>query len=120
MFIALLGRQPDLSIAELQAVFGRDAVTQRALNAATVNTDTIDITNLGGTVKCGIVLHELPAGRHDKASLIAATKWLQHQYSSRLKTVDGKITIGVSAYGLSVTARDVQKNRLASEEYREA
>ncbi|MDO4781195.1 MAG: hypothetical protein Q4A34_02295 [Candidatus Saccharibacteria bacterium] len=112
MFIALLGRQPDLSVAELQAVFGRNAVSQRSAQVATVNTDAINITDVGGTVKCGVVLRELPAGRNDKASLIAATKWLQHHYPSQLKAVDGKITIGVSAYGLSVAARDVQKTGL--------
>ncbi|MDO4773760.1 MAG: methyltransferase domain-containing protein [Candidatus Saccharibacteria bacterium] len=112
MFIALLGRQPELSIAELQAVFGRNAVKRRATQVAMVNTDHINITALGGTVKCGVVLHELPAGRNDKGSLIATATWLQQQYVSRLVTTDGKITLGISAYGLSVTARDVQKTGL--------
>lgn len=112
MFIALLGRHPNLSIAELQAMFGRSAVTQRTAQMALVKTDCMDITELGGTVKCGVVLGELPAGRNDKASLIAATKWLERAYPARVEGVDGKLTLGISVYGLSVTARDVQKTGL--------
>ena len=112
MYIALLGRQPEISLAELAAVFGVDNVTRISQQFAKVQTAQFDITTLGGTIKCAKVITELPASRTDKASLLAASRFITQHYHTKWAHSPHKITLGLSAYSLNVTARDVQKTGL--------
>ena len=112
MYIALLGRQPEISLAELAAVFGMDNVTRISQQFAKVQTAQFDITTLGGTIKCAKVITELPASRTDKASLLAASRFITQHYQAKWAHSPHKITLGLSAYGLAVGARDVQKTGL--------
>ena len=43
MFIAILGRQPEISFAELEAVFGRQNVQPATPDIATIDADDIDL-----------------------------------------------------------------------------
>ena len=112
MFIAQLGRQPELSLAELAAVFGDAQVTQIASDFALVRTDTFDIDRLGGTIKCAQVVHEFPSHRDDNASFLAASKYITEHYGQAWRSVDGKITLGLSAYHFNISPRVVQKTGL--------
>ena len=112
MYIALLGRQPEISLAELAAVFGADCVNRISQQFAEVQTSQFDITTLGGTVKCAKVITELPASRTDKASLLAASRFITQHYQAKWAHSPHKITLGLSAYNLAVGARDVQKTGL--------
>ena len=112
MYIALLGRQPEISLAELAAVFGADCVNRISQQFAEVQTSQFDITTLGGTVKCAKVITELPASRADKASLLAASRFITQHYQAKWAHSPHKITLGLSAYDLAVAARDVQKTGL--------
>ena len=112
MYIALLGRQPEISIAELAAVFGADCVNRISQQFAEVQASQFDITTLGGTVKCAKVITELPASRADKASLLAASRFITQHYQAKWAHSPHKITLGLSAYDLAVAARDVQKTDL--------
>ena len=112
MYIALLGRQPEISLAELAAVFGADCVKRISQQFAEVQTSQFDITTLGGTVKCAKVITELPASRTDKASLLAASRFITQHYHTEWAHSPHKITLGLSAYSLAVAARDVQKTGL--------
>ena len=112
MYITLLGRQPEISLAELAAVFGADCVNRISQQCAEVQTSQFDITTLGGTVKCAKVITELPASRADKASLLAASRFITQHYQAKWAHSPHKITLGLSAYNLNVTARDVQKTGL--------
>ena len=112
MYIALLGRQPEISLAELAAVFGVDNVTRISQQFAKVQTSQFDITTLGGTVKCAKVITELPASRTDKASLLAASRFITQHYQAKWAHSPHKITLGLSAYNLAVGTRDVQKTGL--------
>ena len=112
MYIALLGRQPEISLAELAAVFGADCVNRISQQFAKVQTSQFDITTLGGTIKCAKVITELPASRTDKASLLAASRFITQHYQAKWAHSPHKITLGLSAYNLNVTARDVQKTGL--------
>ena len=106
MYIALLGRQPELSIAELERVF--TDVTWFSDTSALIDTDDpIDIQRLGGSQKIGRVIKKLPAKEWRAVSLTI----VQH-YQKRWATQDSKITLGMSAYGFSVSARDIQKTGL--------
>ena len=112
MYIALLGRQPEISLAELAAVFGADCVNRISQQFAKVQTSQFDITTLGGTIKCAEMITELPASRTDKASLLAASRFITQHYQAKWAHSPHKITLGLSAYNLAVGARDVQKTGL--------
>ena len=112
MYIALLGRQPEISLAELAAVFGADCVNRISQQFAEVQTSQFDITTLGGTIKCAKVITELPASRTDKASLLAVSRFITQHYQAKWAHSPHKITLGISAYDLAVGARDVQKTGL--------
>ena len=112
MYIALLGRQPEISFAELAAVFGADCVNRISQQFAEVQTSQFDITTLGGTIKCAEVITELPASRTDKASLLAASHFITQHYQAKWAHSPHKITLGLSAYNLAVGTRDVQKTGL--------
>lgn len=105
MHIAILGRQPAISIAELEQVYGD--VSWFSDISALVNAEYIDITRLGGSQKAGLVALQVP-GRDWRA---ASVKIVQH-YSNAWAKREGKITLGISAYGFSEGPRDIQKTGL--------
>ena len=107
MFVAILGRLPKLSIAELEAIFGKSHVRAVSYGAAIVDTDELSIDSLGGSLKCGKVIHTLPAD--NRPTLERASHWITHTYVNQLLAVGGKITLGISAYGLSTSPRQLQK-----------
>jgi tRNA G10 N-methylase Trm11 len=101
MFIAILGRQPALGIAELERAFGD--VSWFSEQSAVISTDIFDIERLGGTLKAGRVSAQL-SGDWRRASM-----QIVKAYSSAWAGFDGKITLGISAYGFDVSPREVQK-----------
>ncbi len=106
MYIALLGRQPAISVAELERVY--DDVSWFSDQSALVETSTpIDVQKLGGTQKAGRVVLSLPARDWRTISM----KLVQH-YSQQWAGYEGKITLGISAYGFDVSIRDIQKTGL--------
>jgi tRNA G10 N-methylase Trm11 len=106
MYIALLGRQPALSIAELECLYGD--VRWFSDTAATIETpESIDIQRLGGSRKIGRIILTLPVRDWRTTSM----KLVQH-YSKAFSSYEGKITLGISAYGLPVSAREIQKTGL--------
>lgn len=105
MHITILGRQPAISIAELERVYSD--VSWFSDISALVNTDFIDITRLGGCQKAGSVVLQVP-GRDWRA---ASLKIVQH-YSQAWAKKEGKVTLGISAYGFSEGPRDIQKTGL--------
>lgn len=109
MHIAILGRQPAISIAELERVYGDVSWFSdiSALVQTPVDADYIDVQRLGGTQKAGRVVLQVP-GRDWRA---ASLKIVQH-YSQAWAKKDGKITLGISAYGFKEGPRDIQKTGL--------
>ena len=98
----MLGRQPELGIAELERVFGD--VSWFSDHSAVINTDSFDIERLGGTLKAGRVVSQLQDGDWRKTSM-----QIVKAYEKTWAHAEGKITLGISAYGFDVSARDVQK-----------
>ena len=91
MYIAILGRQPELSVAELEVLYGGDNVHWLSDVAASVETDSFDFNRLGGSQKAGEVVLELGASRWPELS----NKIIQH-YHGKWKNIDHKITLGIS------------------------
>lgn len=101
MHIAIVGRQPDLGVAELERIYGASNVTSIiGSDAALIDNDCTadDLKRLGGSVKLAIVL-----------STIDTTKWhdiekhLSKIVSEHLRTLpEGKFRFGISVYGLDL------------------
>lgn len=103
MYIALLGRQPELSIAELERVFPK--VSWYSAQTALVDAKKdFDLQKLGGTQKAGRVAFELQGNDWHKIS-----DAIVRHYSKAWGNAEGKMTLGISVYDLSVSPREVQK-----------
>jgi len=104
MYIAILGRQPALGMAELEAVYGAPNTRWFSDQTAIVETDTFSIDRLGGTQKSGQVVAELRGDWRQVSMKIV------QEYSQLWAKHEGKITLGISAYGFgSTNPRDIQK-----------
>jgi tRNA G10 N-methylase Trm11 len=104
MYISILGRQPALGIAELEQLYGSDSVRWFSDISATIDTNDLTLERLGGTQKAGLASINLPQGDWHQTS----AKIIQ-KYAGRWADAGGKISLGLSAYGFDVSARDVQK-----------
>lgn len=108
MYIALLGRQPELSIAELERLYSDvEWFSPQTAVFTPSSDDTFDIQRLGGTQKAGKVILELPLGDWRKAS-----DAIVKHYTQKWSNYSGKITLGISAYDFKVSPRDIQKTGL--------
>lgn len=106
MYIALLGRQPELSIAELERVFGD--VTWFSSQTACIRTDQpVDVQRLGGSQKIGRVTVQL-----DTTDWRRVSDAIVKHYSSVWNTHEGKLTLGLSVYDFNASPREVQKTGL--------
>ena len=102
MYISILGRQPAIGIAELERLY--QDVTWFSETTAIINTKDFDFERLGGTQKAGRIVAEIPSGDWRRASMK-----LVQAYEQAWNDVEGKITLGISAFGFDVSPRDVQK-----------
>ena len=109
MFIAILGRQPEISIAELEAVYGAERVKKISSQAATIDSDNFSIDKLGGTIKCGHVISRVKSQKSDHHTLLQASKVIAEKYTKNLSHSQKKITFGISFYGNKVDPRNIQK-----------
>lgn len=106
MYIALLGRQPELSIAELERLF--QTVSWFSPQTARIDTsETIDIQKLGGSQKIGRIVAELDSTEWRKVS-----DAIVRYYAQNWAKASGKMTLGLSAYDFPVSGREVQKTGL--------
>ena len=108
MYIALLGRQPELSIAELERLYGNVEwfSSQTALFDLPLESQ-FDVQKIGGTQKAGKVILELPQSDWRKVS-----DALVKHYTSLWAAQSGKLTVGLSVYEMPVSPRDIQKTGL--------
>ncbi len=106
MYVALLGRQPELSIAELERRFG-DVAWFSAVSAMVDTQEPVDVQSLGGSQKIGHVILNFPA----KDWQTASQRLVQH-FQKHWSGHEGKLTLGISAYGFTASGRDVQKTAL--------
>lgn len=104
MYIAILGRQPALGIAELERVHGSENVNWFSDSSAIIEAEAFSIEHLGGTQKAGRVILRLPRGDFRQTSM----KIVQH-YTKKWENSEHKITLGISAYNFPISPRDVQK-----------
>ncbi|HET8883961.1 MAG TPA: DNA methyltransferase [Candidatus Saccharimonadales bacterium] len=104
MYIAILGRQPALGMAELEHLYGSSQTAWFSEQTATIKTDSFSIERLGGTQKAGQVVIELPRSDWHRVS-----QKIVQAYTHAWSDFDGKITLGISVYGFDISPREVQK-----------
>jgi tRNA G10 N-methylase Trm11 len=112
MYIAILGRQPALGLAELERVF-RNATrfSQQTALFESPKDSTPDVEKLGGSLKLGQVVLEIPGGKKNDWRSISMA--IVNHYAKKWATHENKITLGVSIYDISGAGpRDVQKTGL--------
>jgi tRNA (guanine10-N2)-dimethyltransferase len=102
-FLVILGRQPALGLAELESLYGADNVRPVGAETAMVKSNTVDFDRLGGAMKLGKVQGTLDATewRAIESALIKAVP----EHISRIG--EGKIQLGVSAYGFVVSPQQM-------------
>ncbi len=108
--IYILGRQPAIGVVELESLLGADYV--RPVGSVAVTSaypaDHLPFSRLGGSVKACKVLTTLPFTDWDKIVnylLQAAPQFLQY-------LPEGKLHLGVSVYGLSVSPQRIGASAL--------
>lgn len=96
MQVAILGRQPKLSIAELEVLFGAELIRQVGDDICLVNTDMpLPQNRLGGTIKSARIINRL-----EKSDLQSCFKYLEQYIPEYIGGLpDGKLHLGVSVYG---------------------
>ncbi len=104
MFIAILGRQAHIGLAELERTYGH--IARYSSSVAVLDAEP-DIQRLGGVLKTGRVVAQLPHGEWRQVH-----KEIIRRYTDTWQTVDFKVTLGMSAYDLRVTPRDIQRTGL--------
>lgn len=108
MVIAILGRQPKLGLAELEAVYGAEAVQPLGDQAAIVQATQVDGKLLGSVLKLAKPLTELPF-----ISWQQLTQYCVDALPEHLDYLpEGKVKLGLSVYGLRVTPQQLFRSGL--------
>ncbi len=99
--IYILGRQPRLGLAELEAVYGSSEVSEVSPGVAMVSSP-VSNKPIGSAVKTAKLLTTMPA-----ESWQALSNKITQSLSDILPT-SGKVTLGISAYGQEIEPRKLQ------------
>jgi hypothetical protein len=104
--LAILGRQPKLGLTELESIYGATHIRPLTHGALLdIPTQDINFKRLGGTIKIAQVLTILPNNNWRDILQYLMDKIPEHmQYQP-----EGKFTLGLSIYGLSVSLNEQTK-----------
>jgi tRNA G10 N-methylase Trm11 len=108
--ICILGRQPKLGLAELESLYGAEHL--RPLPGAALldlPTSELNFKRLGGTLKMAQILTVLPTDKWQDILVYLIDNIPGHM---RFQP-EGKFTLGLSVYGLSVSPGDLNKGLMA-------
>ncbi len=103
--ICILGRQPELGLAELESIYGADHLmpigNQVLLD---IPADYINFSQLGGTIKTARILDIIDTNQWSKLA-----NYLIEKVPPYVKDLDeGKFTLGLSLYGLNVPIKQIE------------
>jgi hypothetical protein len=101
-FMAILGRQPELGLVELESLLGREAVRPLGSVAAVFHGE-LEIRRLGGVVKLGRILYEGPVTDLQSLPIDAAS----------LPIGESKTPFAMSLYGTEVSRKQAEAAGLA-------
>ncbi len=107
--LVILGRQPALGLAELESLLGAESITPISPAGSTIaallepHHSEIPFQRLGGSIKLAKLLHEF-----DTPEWKVIEKYLLENLPEHLQyTGEGKLTIGLSVFGLKVTTKQL-------------
>ncbi|MGI0134122.1 MAG: TRM11 family SAM-dependent methyltransferase [Candidatus Micrarchaeaceae archaeon] len=106
--ICVLGRQPGIGIAELEALMGAGAVTPFGSNCAIVRGDTNKISqrDLGGTMKIAEIIATMPSANWGGVSSASLGKIINYA-TNRWAHQEHKLSLGLSVYGFNVKREQI-------------
>lgn len=104
MRLVILGRQPNLGLAELERVFGSSRVRQLNHTTASFEAPTFDIQKFGGFLKAGEIIESLTSTSWDDL-----TKKINNHFLAQWENSPQKITLGISVYDYSINTKEIQK-----------
>ena len=104
MKIAILGRQPAIGIAELESVFGGENLRVLGTQACLIEAEKINISHFGSILKTGEVAFEV-----NSLDWRAISKQIVQIFERDFADFAGKITLGISTYGISTSGEEVTK-----------
>ncbi len=109
MQVAILGRQPKISLAELESLFGAESIASVSAYAALVDIqDPLPQSRLGGTMKSAKLLTRL-----ENTDIEGAFSYLQSSIPDHLYSLpEGKLQLGVSVYGFDTSSKTLLKKVL--------
>ncbi len=107
--IAILGRLPALSIAELESIYGDELIEPISEQAIIVDkhVNEIDFDRLGGTIKLTKLLHFFEHNDWGKVVEHLVNNLPQHLNN------DSKITLGLSLYNLQIPPKKILSSALS-------
>lgn len=110
MQVAILGRQPKISLAELESLYGAENITPISDYAALVKSSgPLSQPRLGGTIKSAKLLTIL-----EKTDLTGAFAYLRETIPAHLQYLpEGKLQLGVSVYGFKAQKNWLLKQMLS-------
>ena len=106
----ILGRQSDISLAEIESLYGPEVIERHSSHVALVDThpEPALLARLGGTTKIARYLSSTPAENWSKIE-----EYLLMALPLQLAQLDeGKIKLGFSTYGMHVPAKILQRTSL--------
>lgn len=106
----ILGRQPDLGLAELESLYGSAKVQSVSKMSATVDIEPslVNFARLGGMVKFCKILTTLDTTNWQDIHQFLITTAPEHASSLQ----DGKLRIGLSAYGIKTNPKELMATGL--------
>ena len=102
MTIYILGRQPHIGLAELERLYGAQAVTHIAPEIAQVDAEPTE-RPIGSAIKAAEELTRF------KTKSFADVGRQFVPYIKKILPTDGKVTMGISVYNFDATGHEVQK-----------
>jgi tRNA G10 N-methylase Trm11 len=110
-YLAILGRQPAIGIAELESRFSADALNIIAPDIAQIETDaSVEVFDqLGGVTKVAKLLAHLDFSDWRRIESYVLKTFPHHLHH----IPEGKITLGLSVYGLNIAPKQIQATALS-------
>src|SRR3989338_9591296 len=99
-YLAILGREPVISIAELERVCGADGLSP--FDSAVILEEEPDLSIIGGCPKVGEVVQEMDSGGRLDTTIIDLVDGLTKNNSER-------ISLGLSLYNTKYQAREISQ-----------
>ncbi|HEX5395233.1 MAG TPA: hypothetical protein VFW52_02720 [Candidatus Saccharimonadales bacterium] len=108
--LCILGRQPQLGVAELESILGAEHVLPiDGAVLSDIDAGDINFKRLGGTIKVARILDRI-----DASSWQDVNKYILNSLPPHLEKAEGgKFTLGVSCYGISAPVADLNRTLMA-------